>query len=71
MDLQIVILSEVRQTEKKYIWSPSYVESKEMVQMNLFTKQSPRCRKQTYGYQGGKGQGYNGRLGLTYIHYYI
>ena len=27
--------------------------------MNLFTKQksSHRCRKQIYGYQGGKGQG--------------
>ena len=27
--------------------------------MNLFTKQkqSHRCRKQTYGYQGGKGEG--------------
>ena len=26
--------------------------------MNLFTrqKQSHRCRKQTYGYQGGKGK---------------
>ena len=30
-----------------------------MVQINLFTKQkwSHRCRKQTYGYQGGKGGG--------------
>ena len=30
-----------------------------MVQRNLFTKQklSHRCRKQTYGYQGGKGGG--------------
>ena len=32
---------------------------KKMVEMNLFTKQksSHRCRKQTYGYQGGEGQG--------------
>ena len=30
-----------------------------MVQMTLFTKQkqSHRCRKQTYGYQRGKGEG--------------
>ena len=31
-----------------------------MVQMNLFTKRkkSHRCRKQAYGYQGGKGMGW-------------
>ena len=28
------------------------------------------CRKQTYGYQGIRGEGQIGRLGLTYIHYY-
>ena len=58
MDLQIVILSEVSQTEKdKYHDYHLYVESKNMVQVNLFTKQklSHRCRKQTYGYQGGRG----------------
>ena len=39
-DLDIVILSEWSQIEKgKYvIWHPLYVESKEMKQMNLFTK---------------------------------
>ena len=37
MDLEIIILSEVSQTEKdKY---HLYVESKKMIQMNLFTKQ--------------------------------
>ena len=52
LDLEIVVLSEISQAEKdKYCL---YVESKIMVQMNLFTKQkqSYRCRKQTYGYGG-------------------
>ena len=33
-----------------------YVESRKMIQMNLFTKQKPthRLRKQTYGYQRGR-----------------
>ena len=54
MDLEIVILSEVSQTEKdKYHMILLIVESKKGVQMNLPTKQkqSYRCRKQTYGYQ--------------------
>ena len=39
---------------------------KKMVQMILFTKQkkSHRCRKQTYGYQGGKGGGINWETGI-------
>ena len=34
--------------------------------MNLFTKQklSHRCRKQTYGYQGGKGGGISWKIGI-------
>ena len=32
--------------------------------MNLFTKQSHRCRKQTYGYQGGRGGGINWEFGI-------
>ena len=57
MDLEIIILSEVSQTQKdKY---HLYVESKKMVQMNLFSKQKQtrRHRKQTYGYQRAKGGG--------------
>ena len=45
-----------------------------MVQMNLFTKQKEthRHRKQTYGYQRGKGGvGSIGNLRLTDTHYYI
>ena len=59
MDPEIVILSEVSQTKTNITWYRLYVESKKMVQMNLFTKQknSHRCRKQTYGYPGGKWGG--------------
>ena len=59
MDLEIVILSEVSQAHKKNnIIYHLYVESKEMVPMNLFTKQKlrQRCRKETCGYQRGKGK---------------
>ena len=42
-----------------------------MIQMNLFTKQKQthRHRKQTYGYQRGKGRG--GSLVLADTNYYI
>ena len=40
MDLEIDVLNEVKQTEKdKYHRYHLYVSSKEMVQMNLLTKQ--------------------------------
>ena len=40
MDLEIIILSEVSQTEKdKIIWYRLHMESKKIVQMNFFTKQ--------------------------------
>ena len=47
-----------------YMWN-----LKKMVQVNLFTKQklSHRYRKQTYGYQGGKG----GRDNLGYWDWHI
>ena len=38
MDLEIIILSEVSQIEKDKCYH-LYVESKKMIQMNLFTKQ--------------------------------
>ena len=59
MDPEIIILSEVSQVEKdKYNMISLYVESKKMIQMNFFIKQKQthRHRKQTYGYQRGKGQ---------------
>ena len=39
-----------------------------MVQINLFTKQSYRCRKQTYNYQGERREGENEDI---YMHHYI
>ena len=54
MDLEIVIISEVSQTKKDKYHMILLIGGifKERVQMNLFTKQSHRCRKQNYGYQG-------------------
>ena len=54
MDPEIIILSEVCQTEKD-----KYHMLSLMIQMNVFSKQKQihRNRKQTYGYQRGKGQG--------------
>ena len=51
IDLEIIILSEVNQT-KTNIYDITYVESKKMIHMNLFTKhkQTHRHRQQTYGY---------------------
>ena len=38
MDLEIIILSEVSQTKTSIICYHLYVESKKLIQMNLFTK---------------------------------
>ena len=59
MDLEIIILSKVSQTELRQIsYDTAYMWNlkKKMIQMNLFTKQKQthRHRKQTYGYQRGK-----------------
>ena len=56
MDLEIIILREVSQTKTNIIWYHLYVESKKIIQINLFTKQkhTHRYRKQTYGCQRGK-----------------
>ena len=60
MDLEIVILSEVKSdTERQISYDIAYLWNlKKRVQMNLFTKQkqSHGCRKQTYGYQGISGE---------------
>ena len=59
MNPEIIILSEVSQTEKdKYIWYQLYVESKIWYKWTyLQNKQTHRHRKQTYGYQRGKWEG--------------
>ena len=59
MDLEIIIPSEVSQTEKdKYhtILFICGILKEKKIQMNLFMKQKEthRHRKQTYGYQRGK-----------------
>ena len=57
MDLEIVILSEVSQTEKDKYHMTSLICGmlKKKGTMSLFAKQSHR--KQTYGYQGVGGGG--------------
>ena len=71
MDLEIIILSEISQTEKdKIIAYHSYAESnflKKEIQMNLFTKQKQTYRygKQIYSYQRGNvGGGINEEIGM-------
>ena len=39
MDLKIIILSEVSQRKTNIIWYSLQVESKQIIQMNLFTEQ--------------------------------
>ena len=58
---------------RNIIWHPLDVESKkEIIRMNLFTKQTHRLREQTYGCQGNiRGKGYLGSLGWTCICCYI
>ena len=55
MDLQMIILREDKERQISYI---TYMWNlKKMIQMNLFTeqKQTHKHRKQTYGYERGKG----------------
>ena len=58
MDLEIIILSEVNQTDKCHKILLIMWNLKKVIQMNLFTKQKETHshRKHTYGYQRGKGQ---------------
>ena len=70
MNLEIITLSEKRLAEKdkchmmSHIWNHKKMQNiKNMIQMNLFTKQKQtlRYRKQTYGYQRGQ-QGKEGDI---------
>ena len=56
MDLEIIMLRSKSDRERQILWYHSYVESKKVIQMNLFIKQkqSHKYRNQTYGYQKGK-----------------
>ena len=60
MELEIVILSQVTQTEKdRYHDITCTWNLKKMVQINVFKKQkqSYGCRKQTQGQQGEREEG--------------
>ena len=75
MDLEIIILSEISQTEKdKYHMISLICGIQNMTQMNLSTKQKQthRHREQTSGCQGGGGVGKGriGSLGLADANYY-
>ena len=67
MDLEIITLSEVSQTEKDkyYIISLIFKNLKRMIQTNLFTKykQTHRFREQIYGSREWGGGGPD-RLGV-------
>ena len=70
MDLEIIILSEVRQRKTYHL----YLKYKRMVQINLFTKQKYlQTQKTNLWLPNGKGvgEGYTRWLGLTYTYYYI
>ena len=72
MDLENVMLSEVRQKDKYYMIS-AVCGIKKIIQMILYTKQKQthRSRKQTYDYQREKGGGQQIRgMGLTDTNYY-
>ena len=60
MDLEMIILSEVKQRKTNIIWYHLYVESqkKKMIQVNAYKKQkwTQRHKKQTYSYPKGKGE---------------
>ena len=44
---------------------------KKKTQMDFFTKQTQKHRKQTDGYQGGGGEGWIRNLELKYVYNYI
>ena len=69
MDLEIIILSQVSQTEKDKYHMIALLCGilKKNIQMNLFTKQkqSHRCRKEIYDYWGWRqGEGINWETGV-------
>ena len=61
MEVEIIIINELCQTEKDIVIYHLCMESKKIIQMILFTKQkwTQRHRKQTYGYRRGREGGVN------------
>ena len=63
VDPECIILSEASQ--RQILYDMTCMWNLKIIQMNLYTrqKQAHRYRKQTSGYQRGKGQGWD-RLGV-------
>ena len=52
LDLESVILNEVRQRRRNVIWHPLYLESKKKWYKQIYKIETYRLRKQTYGWWG-------------------
>ena len=59
MALENIMLSEISQIERQGLCNITYMWTRKIIQMNLYTKQKQthRHRKQTYVYQRGDGRG--------------
>ena len=68
MDLEMIVLSEVSQTDQEKYHMMSLIGRvfKKMIQTNLFTKQKQTYRfiERIYGYQRGSGGGINWEFGI-------
>ena len=71
MDLEIIILNEVSHRKTNIIWYHLYVESKKMIQMNLFTKQkqSPDIENKFMVSKKGRERGINKEFGISKVIY--
>ena len=61
MDLGNIIHSEVNHTKTNTMWYHLHLESKKIIQMNLYKKQKQthwfrKKKKRNYGYQKGRGK---------------
>ena len=67
MDLEIIILSEVRKKKTNTIWYHLYVESKIQQNELAYETETDSDREQTCGCQegGGVGEGWFAKLGLA------
>ena len=72
MDLEIIILSEVRKKKINTRWYHLYVESKTWHKRTAEQKQTHTHREQTRGCQGSReGEGGTRSVGLVDVNYYI
>ena len=61
LDLEIVILSEVSQRSRNIAWHLLGVESKIIIQINLFTKEKQTHRLRENELMVARGEGWGGR----------